>query len=74
MGFPTAEKIDNVAAPLVTQSDARSAAAYVADRLGDECRDVLEALGLIGYVGHDKRTQSGCREPLPVWRIGAVTR
>jgi hypothetical protein len=55
--------------PPITREQARAAAAYVADRLGDECRDVLEALGLVGYVGHaSERTRPRVR----VWREGAV--
>jgi hypothetical protein len=60
---------DPVDAPPMDRDQARAAAAYVADRLGDQCRDVLEALGLVGYVGHNSSHNRATR---PVWREGAV--
>jgi hypothetical protein len=60
---------DPVDAPPMDREQARAAAGYVARRLGDECRDVLEALGLVGYVGYStERTRPRVR----VWREGAV--
>jgi len=32
----------------------RAAALTIAGHLGPDCRDVLEACGLIGYLGHDR--------------------
>ncbi len=43
----------------------RAAALTIADRLGPDCRDVLEACGLAPYLGHDTTPNS---VPRPAWR------
>lgn len=49
-----------------TPQEHHAAATYIANRLGDTCRPILEALGLIGYIGHDIRAGRRVR----VWRAG----
>ena len=43
----------------------RAAALTIADQLGTDCRDVLEACGLAPYMGHDITPNNAAR---PVWR------
>ena len=43
----------------------RAAALTIADQLGTDCRDVLEACGLVPYLGHDRNLNNAAR---PVWR------
>ena len=43
----------------------RAAALTIADRLGTDCRDVLEACGLAPYLGHDINQKGAAR---PAWR------
>lgn len=37
----------------------RSAATYIAGRLGHDCDDILEALGMLPYYGYDTRPTAG---------------
>lgn len=43
----------------------RAAALTIADRLGPDCLDVLEACGLAPYLGHDVNQNNSAR---PAWR------
>ncbi len=43
----------------------RAAALTIADQRGTDCRDVLEACGLIGYLGHDRNLNNAAK---PTWR------
>ncbi len=43
----------------------RAAALTIAGQLGTDCRDVLEACGLVPYLGHDRNLNNAAR---PVWR------
>ena len=43
----------------------RAAALTIAGQLGTGCRDVLEACGLVPYLGHDITPNS---VPRPAWR------
>ncbi len=43
----------------------RAAALTIAGQLGTGCRDVLEACGLVPYLGHDRNLNNAAR---PVWR------
>ena len=65
-GYPEAHSAAaNLATANIDPVTARAAALFVADQLGDECRDILEALGLVGYAGHN--TTGGHITPVPRW-------
>lgn len=66
MGLPNASDVGPI--PPTEPDEARSAAVKVADVLEYECQPALEALGLIGYTGHDM--QSGRWRAH--WREGTV--
>lgn len=56
--------------PAINPQEARAAAVYVAGALGRDCRDVLEALGLVGYTGRGAADRQ--RAKAPRWRPGTV--
>ena len=67
-GYPEAhERAIGIAATPIPYDQARAAAVFIADQLGPDCRDVLEALGLISYAG--KNTASGHVTPAPRWGV-----
>ena len=67
-GYPEAHlKAVNLAGGSLDPETARAAALFVADQLGSECRDVLEALGLVSYAGHN--TVGGHVTPVPRWGV-----
>jgi hypothetical protein len=43
----------------------RAAALTIAAHLGTGCRDVLEACGLVAYLGHDRNLNNAAK---PAWR------
>ena len=43
----------------------RAAALTIAGQLGTDCRDVLEACGLVPYLGHDRNLNNAAK---PTWR------
>ncbi len=65
--------IDRAVGPMpeIDPSDARRAVRVVAGHLGADCRDVLEALGLVPYDGH--ATRWGKSKAKRVRREGAGT-
>ena len=67
-GYPEAHSAAaNLATANIDPVTARAAAVFVAGRLGPDCRDVLEALGLVSYAGHN--TTAGHVTPVPRWGV-----
>lgn len=57
VGFPSAVNMGTLEP--VDYTKERSAATYVTDKLGYDCDDILEALGMLPYYGHDTRPNAG---------------
>jgi hypothetical protein len=72
MGFSRLTDIETV--DDISYDDARTAGLIIAGTLGRDCRDILEAVGLVPYLGHDRINKESTRtsRPVPAIRFGAL--
>lgn len=65
--FPRLTDIETVDEP--DPHEARRTGIVVTSKLGHDCRDILEALGLANYTGHDRINRQSSRTPRPIETI-----